>query len=271
MPDAQNTDQLQAARLELACKIASIVLFVAAFMLAAVGVIHLAVLPGLIEHHLHNVAIEMAALALLLAVASVAVGVLGMMFVSRKSDAKRLLAASLGLAVFAVVGVLLAKFVIRGIFGMGSLTRPGALVVLCSAVIAFACARTLPKKPAAENAEGEGSEDAGGDGDVAEDSADESGLETGIDDADMQAVADEGGAEDGVAESEPELNDVPDDDAAGDEDYTDGENPGDAAAEDDAADTADATPSDVDGSADDEPEDDAPTQGAHFGNSRSSQ
>lgn len=263
MPDAQNTDQLQAARLELACKIASIVLFVAAFMLAAVGVIHLAVLPGLIERHLHNVAIEMAALALLLAIASVAVGVLGMMFVSRKSDAKRLLAASLGLAVFAVVGVLLAKFVIRGIFGMGSLTRPGALVVLCSAVIAFACASTLPKKPVAENA--------GGDGDVAEDSADESGLETGVDDADMQAVADEGGAEDGVTESEPELNDVPDDDAAGDEDYADGENPGDAAAEDDAADTADATPSDVDDSADDEPEDDAPTQGAHFGNSRSSQ
>ena len=228
MSDAQNTDQLQAARLELACKIASIVLFVAAFMLAAVGVIHLAVLPGLIERHLHNVAIEMAALALLLAIASVAVGVLGMTFVSRKSDAKRLLAASLGLAVFAVVGVLLAKFVIRGIFGMGSLTRPGALVVLCSAVIAFACAR-------------------------------------------MQAVADEGGAEDGVAEPEPELNDAPDDDAAGDEDYADGENPGDAAAEDDAADTADATPSDVDDSVDDEPEDDAPTQGAHFGNSRSSQ
>lgn len=267
MPDAQNTDQLQAARLELACKIASIVLFVAAFMLAAVGVIHLAVLPGLIERHLHNVAIEMAALALLLAIASVAVGVLGMTFVSRRSDAKRLLAASLGLAVFAVVGVLLAKFVIRGIFGMGSLTRPGTLVVLCSAVIAFVCARTLPKKPVAENAEGEGSEDAGGDGDVAEGSADESDAETGIGDEDMQAVADEGGAEDGVAESEPELNDVPDDDAAGDEDCADGENPGDAAAEDDAADAADATPS-----ADDEPtEDDAPAQGAHFGNSRSSQ
>lgn len=267
MSDAQNTDQLQAARLELACKIASIVLFVAAFMLAAVGVIHLAVLPGLIEHHLHNVAIEMATLALLLAVASVAVGVLGMMFVSRKSDAKRLLAASLGLAVFAVVGVLLAKFVIRGIFGMGSLTRPGALVVLCSAVIAFACASTLPKKPVAENAEGEGSEDAGGDGDVAEDGADESDTETDIGDEDVRAVADEGGAEDGVAESEPELNDVPDDDAAGDEDCADGENPGDAAVEDDAADAADATPS-----ADDEPaEDDAPAQGAHFGNSRSSQ
>ena len=88
----------------------------------------------------------------------------------------------------------------------------------------------------------------------------------------MQAVADEGEAGEGVAESEPELNDVPDDDAAGGEDYADGENPGDAAAEDDAADTADATPSDVDDFAGDEPtEDDAPAQGAHFGNSRSSQ
>ena len=139
MSDAQNTDRLGAERLEIACKVASIVLFVAAFMLAAVGAIHLAVLPGIIESHLRNVAIEMALLALLLAVASTAVGVMGIMVVCHNYDAKRLFLASSGLAAFAIVGVLLAKFVIRGIFGMGSLTRPGMLVVLCSAVIAFAC------------------------------------------------------------------------------------------------------------------------------------
>ena len=48
MSDAQNTGRLGAERLEIACKVASIVLFVAAFMLAAVGAIHLAVLPGII-------------------------------------------------------------------------------------------------------------------------------------------------------------------------------------------------------------------------------
>ena len=64
MSDAQNTDRLGAERLELVCKVASIVLFVAAFMLAAVGAIHLAVLPGIIEPHLHAIAIEMALLAL---------------------------------------------------------------------------------------------------------------------------------------------------------------------------------------------------------------
>lgn len=155
MSDAQNTGRLGAKRLEIACKVASIVLFVAAFMLAAVGAVHLAVLPGIIESHLRNVAIEMALLALLLAVASTAVGVMGIMVVCHNYDAKRLFLASSGLAIFTIVGVLLAKFVIRGIFGMGSLTRPGMLVVLCSAVIAFACAQMLPKKPVAEDAEAE--------------------------------------------------------------------------------------------------------------------
>ena len=153
MSDAQNTGRLGAERLEIACKVASIVLFVAAFMLAAVGAIHLAVLPGIIEPHLRNVAIEMALLALLLAVASTAVGVMGIMVVYHNYDAKRLLLASSGSAAFAIVGVLLAKFVIRGIFGMGSLTRPGVLVVLCSAVIAFACAKAMPRKPVTEDAE----------------------------------------------------------------------------------------------------------------------
>lgn len=120
MSDAQNTGRLGAKRLEIACKVASIVLFVAAFMLAAVGAVHLAVLPGIIEPHLRNVAIEMALLALLLAVASTAVGVMGIMLVCRNYDAKRLFLASSGLVAFAIVGVLLAKFVIRGIFGMGS-------------------------------------------------------------------------------------------------------------------------------------------------------
>ena len=138
--------------------------FVAAFMLAAVGTIHLAVLPGIIEPHLRNVAIEMALLALLLAVASTAVGVMGIMVVCHNYDAKRLFLASSGLAAFAIVGVLLAKFVIRGIFGMGSLTRPGMLVVLCSAVIAFACAQMLPRKSVAEDAEAEPDKDAESDG-----------------------------------------------------------------------------------------------------------
>lgn len=110
MSDAQNTGRLGAERLEIACKVASIVLFVAAFMLAAVGTIHLAVLPGIIEPHLRNVAIEMALLALLLAVASTAVGAMGIMVVCHNYDAKRLFLASSGLAIFTIVGVLLAKF-----------------------------------------------------------------------------------------------------------------------------------------------------------------
>lgn len=249
MSDAQNTDRLGAERLELACKVASIVLFVVAFMLAAVGAIHLAVLPGIIEPHLHAIAIEMALLALLLAAASTAVGVMGIMVVYHKFDAKRLFLASLGLAALTIVGVLLAKFVIRGIFGMGSLTRPGVLVVLCSAVIAFACAQMLPKKPVAEDAEAESAEDADSDGveDSTEDTAE-------LDDTD----AHEG--EEFAAESEFLSSDVPADDAADDE-TADDDNPTDG----DAADAADALV------ADDGLEDDGPVQGAHFGKPRDDQ
>lgn len=235
MSDAQNTGRLGAERLEIACKVASIVLFVAAFMLAAVGTIHLAVLPGIIEPHLRNVAIEMALLALLLAVASTAVGVMGLMVVYHNYDAKRLLLASSGLAAFAIVGVLLAKFVIRGIFGMGSLTRPGMLVVLCSAVIAFACAQMLSGKPVAEDAEAEPDKDA--------------------DSRENEAPA---------VESEFESGDAPDDDAA------DAETADDEAANDDSPAGGDAAGA-ADPSSDNAPvigddlEDDGPAQGAHFG------
>ena len=250
MSDAQNTGRLGAERLEIACKVASIVLFVAAFMLAAVGTIHLAVLPGIIEPHLRNVAIEMALLALLLAVASTAVGVMGIMVVYHNHDAKRLLLASSGLAAFAIVGVLLAKFVIRGIFGMGSLTRPGVLVVLCSAVIAFACAQMLPKKPAAEDAEAEPDKDADSDG--AKNSAEDAAEPDDADARESEAPA---------AESEFESGYAPDDDAANDEAAND-----DSPAGGDAAGAADADlSSDNAPVIDDDLEDDGPAQGAHFG------
>lgn len=250
MSDAQNTGRLGAERLEIACKVASIVLFVAAFMLAAVGTIHLAVLPGIIEPHLRNVAIEMALLALLLAVASTAVGVMGIMVVYHNHDAKRLLLASSGLAAFAIVGVLLAKFVIRGIFGMGSLTRPGALVVLCSAVIAFACAQMLPKKPVAEDAEAEPDKDV--ESDDAENPAEDAAEP---DDADAR----EGEAP--AVESEFEPGYTPDDDAADDEAAND-----DSPVSGDAAGAADADlSSDNAPVIDDDLEDDGPAQGAHFG------
>ena len=226
MSDAQNTDRLGVERLELVCKVASIVLFVAAFMLAAVGAVHLAVLPGIIEPHLHNVAIEMALLALLLAAASTAVGVMGMMFAYHKYDAKRLLLASLGLAALAIAGVLLAKYVIRGIFGMGSLTRPGALAVLCSAVIAFACAKMLPKKPVRKSAEDASAEGSAKDG--AEDSAEDA--------VEPDDAADERESEEAVAEPESELGDAPGDDSA---------------------DADDGDPSDVEGAATDDSGDDA--------------
>ena len=243
MSDAQNTGRLGAERLEIACKVASIVLFVAAFMLAAVGTIHLAVLPGIIESHLRNVAIEMALLALLLAVASVAVGVMGIMVVCHNYDARRLFLASSGLAAFAIVGVLLAKFVIRGIFGMGSLTRPGMLVVLCSAVISFACAQMLPKKPVAEDAESDGAENS------TEDAAE-------LDDADAHE------SEAPAVEPEFESGDAPDDDAANDEDAND-DSPADVEA------AADADLSSEDASViDNDLEDDGPAQGAHFGKPR---
>lgn len=246
MSDAQNTGRLGAERLEIACKVASIVLFVAAFMLAAVGAIHLAVLPGIIESHLRNVAIEMALLALLLAVASAAVGVMGIMLVCRNYDVKRLFLASSGLAAFAIVGVLLAKFVIRGIFGMGSLTRPGMLVVLCSAVIAFACAQMLPRKPVAEDAEAEPDKDAESDG--AKNSAEDT------------AEADDADAREGEApavELEFESGDAPDDDAADD----------DSPADVEAADAADSSRDNAPVIGDDF-EDDGPAQGAHFGKPR---
>ena len=243
MSDAQNTGRLGAERLEIACKVASIVLFVAAFMLAAVGTIHLAVLPGIIEPHLRNVAIEMALLALLLAVASTAVGVMGIMVVCHNYDAKRLFLASSGLAAFAIVGVLLAKFVIRGIFGMGSLTRPGMLVVLCSAVIAFACVQMLPKKPVTEDAESDGAKNS------VEDAAE-------LDDADAHE------SEAPAVEPEFESGDAPDDDAANDEDAND-DSPADVEA------AADAGLSSEDASViDDDLEDDGPAQGAHFGKPR---
>jgi|GEM_PF-6257323 len=248
MSDAQNTDRLGAERLEIACKVASIVLFVAAFMLAAVGAIHLAVLPGIIEPHLRNVAIEMALLALLLAVASVAVGVMGIMVVCRNYDAKRLFLASSGLAAFAIVGVLLAKFVIRGIFGMGSLTRPGMLVVLCSAVIAFACAQMLSGKPVAEDAEAEPDEDADSDG--AEKSAEDAAEPDDADARESEAPAVEFEFESGYAPG----NDAADDETAND----------DSPAGGDAAGAADPS-SDNAPVIDDDLEDDGPVQGAHFG------
>lgn len=250
MSDAQNTGRLGAERFEIACKVASIVLFVAAFMLAAVGTIHLAVLPGIIEPHLRNVAIEMALLALLLAVASTAVGVMGIMVVYHNYDAKRLLLASSGLAAFAIVGVLLAKFVIRGIFGMGSLTRPGMLVVLCSAVIAFACAQMLSGKPVAEDVEVEPDKDA--ESDDAKNSAEDAAEPDDADARESEAPA---------VESEFESGDAPDDDAADDETADD-----DSPAGGDAAGAADMDPSSenvpVIG---DDLEDDGPAQGAHFG------
>ena len=250
MSDAQNTDRLGAERLEIACKVASIVLFVAAFMLAAVGAIHLAVLPGIIEPHLHSVAIEMALLALLLAVASTAVGVMGIMVVCHNYDAKRLFLASSGLAAFAIVGVLLAKFVLRGIFGMGSLTRPGVLVVLCSTVIAFACAQMLSRKPMAEDAEAEPDKD-----------AKSAGAKNSAEDA---AEADDADACEGETPAvEPEFVSVyaPDDDAANDEAAND-----DRPAGGDAADAADVDPSSDNALVIGEDlEDDGPAQGVHFG------
>lgn len=252
MSDAQNTGRLGAERLEIACKVASIVLFVAAFMLVAVGTIHLAVLPGIIEPHLRNVAIEMALLALLLAAASTAVGVMGIMVVCHSHDAKRLFLASSGLAAFAIVGVLLAKFVIRGIFGMGSLTRPGMLVVLCSAVIAFVCAQMLPKKPVAEDAEAELGKDADSDG--AKNSAEDAAEPDDADTRESEAPA---------AKPEFESGDAPDDDAANDEAAND-----DGPAGGDAAGAADADPSSDNAPViDDDLEDDGPAQGAHFGKS----
>lgn len=248
MSDAQNTGRLGAERLEIACRVASIVLIVAAFMLAAVGAIHLAVLPGIIEPHLRNVAIEMALLALLLAVASTAVGAMGIMVVCRNYDAKRLFLASSGLVAFAIVDVLLAKFVIRGIFGMGSLTRPGMLVVLCSAVIAFACAQMLPRKPVAEDAEAEPDKDAESDG--AEKSAEDAAEPDDADARESEAPA---------VEPEFESDDAPGNDAADDEDTND-DNPTDG----DAADAADPS-SDNAPVIDDDLEDDGPAQGAHFG------
>ena len=256
MSDAQNTGRLGAERLEIACKVASIVLFVAAFMLAAVGAIHLAVLPGIIEPHLRNVAIEMALLALLLAVASTAVGVMGIMAVYHNYDAKRLLLASSGSAAFAIVGVLLAKFVIRGIFGMGSLTRPGVLVVLCSAVIAFACAKAMPRKPVTEDAEAEPDKDADSDGaeDAAGDAAEDAAEPDDADARESEAPA---------VEFEFESGDAPDDDAADDEAADD-----DGLAGGDTAGAADADPSSDNAPViDDDLEDDGPAQGAHFGKS----
>ena len=193
----------------------------------------------------------MALLALLLAVASAAVGVMGIMVVYHNYDAKRLFLASSGLAAFAIVGVLLAKFVIRGIFGMGSLTRPGMLVVLCSAVIAFACAQMLSGKPVVEDAEAEPDKDAGSDG--AKNSAEDAAEPDDADACEGEAPA---------VESEFEPGDAPDDDAANDEDAND-DSPADVEA------AADADPSSEDASViDDDLEDDSPAQGAHFGKPR---
>ena len=192
----------------------------------------------------------MALLAILRAVASTAVGVVGIMVVYHNHDAKRLLLASSGLAAFAIVGVLLAKFVIRGIFGMGSLTRPGMLVVLCSAVIAFACVQMLSRKPVAEDAEAEPDKDAESDG--AENSVEDAAE---LDDADARE------SEAPAAEPEFESGDAPDNDAA-DDDAADDDSP----AGGDAAGAADMDPSSenvpVIG---DDLEDDGPAQGAHFG------
>ena len=132
---------------------------------------------------------------------------------------------------------------------MGSLTRPGVLVVLCSAVIAFVCAQMLPKKLVVEDAEAESAEDTDSDG--VEDSTEDT---AGVDDADTREN------EEPAVDPEFESSDAPGDDAADDE-AVDDDNPTDG----DAADAADAP------TADDDPEDDGPVQGAHFGKPRDDQ
>ena len=122
------------------------------------------------------------------------------------------------------------------------------LVVLCSAVIAFACVQMLPKKPVAEDAEAEPDKDAESDG--AKNSA-EDAAEAG--DADAR----EGEAP--AVEPEFELGDAPDDDAANDEGAND-----DSPAGGDAAGGADPS-GDNAPVIDDDLEDDGPAQGAHFG------
>lgn len=125
------------------------------------------------------------------------------------------------------------------------------LVVLCSAVIAFACAQMLPKKPVAEDAEAEPDKDVESDGakNSVEDAAE-------LDDADARE------SEAPAVEPEFESGDAPDDDAANDEDAND-DSPADVEA------AADAGLSSEDASViDDDLEDDGPAQGAHFGKPR---
>lgn len=121
------------------------------------------------------------------------------------------------------------------------------LVVLCSAVIAFACAQMLPKKPVTEDIEVEPVKDAESDG--AENSAEDAAEP---DDADAR----EGEAP--AVEPEFESGYTPDDEAADD----------DSPAGGDAAGAADADPSSDNAPViDDDLEDDGPAQGAHFGKS----
>ena len=117
------------------------------------------------------------------------------------------------------------------------------LVVLCSAVIAFACAQMLPKKPVAEDAEAELDKDVDSDG--AENSAEDA---TEPDDADARE------SEAPAVEPEFESGDTPDDDAANDD------SPADVEAADAADPSGDNAPV-----IDDDLEDDGPAQGAHFG------
>lgn len=126
------------------------------------------------------------------------------------------------------------------------------LVVLCSAVIAFACAQMLPKKPVAEDAEAEPDKDAESDG--AENSAEDAAEPDDADARESEAPAVEFEFESGYA---------PDDDAADDEAAND-----DSPAAGDAAGAADADPSSDNAPViDDDLEDDGPAQGAHFGKS----
>ena len=122
------------------------------------------------------------------------------------------------------------------------------LVVLCSAVIAFACAQMLPKKPVAEDAEAEPDKDAESDG-----------AKNSVEDAVEPDDADAHEGEAPAVELEFESGYAPDDDAA-----NDGDANGDSPADVEAADAADP-PSDNAPVIGDDLEDDGPAQGAHFG------
>ena len=122
------------------------------------------------------------------------------------------------------------------------------LAVLCSAVIAFACAQMLSGKPVVEDAEAEPDKDADSDG--AKNSAEDATEPDDVDAHESEAPA---------VEPEFESGDAPDDDAANDEGAND-DSPTDVEAADAADPSNDNAPV-----IDDDLEDDGPAQGAHFG------